>query len=71
MFSPLRRFEFGKMLLNIIPVLPGSAFVSKIFTEFSWSFRIIFGLVIGGFAVAGFFFLPNTLRVGEKETEER
>ncbi|GEM_PF-6257783 len=70
MFTPLRRFEFGKMLLNIIPVLIGSAFIAKIFTDYPWSVRISFSLIVAGVCLCGFFFLPGSLSKEEKEGGE-
>ena len=32
MFSNLRRYELGKMLLNLVPVLVGAGIASKLFT---------------------------------------
>jgi len=70
MFTPLRRFEFGKMLLNIIPVLVGAGFVSKIFTDLSWAVKIAFIVLIAVVGIIGFLFLPESLAKEEKERGE-
>ena len=67
MFTPLRRFEFGKMLLNIVPVLIGSGFVSKIFTDFPWGVRLVFGSIIALATISGFVCLPESLSETDKK----
>ena len=61
MFTPLRRFELGKMFLSVIPVLVGSAVFTKIFTEMTVSFRIGFATAIGAIGIAGFLILPKKM----------
>ena len=71
MFTPLRRFEFGKMLLNVIPVLLGSAIVTKIFTEFPMGFRLLLLVALLAVGIVAFFVLPKSMPKEEIDREER
>ena len=71
MFTPLRRFEFAKMLFSVVPVLVGSAIVSKIFTELPGKFRIALLAVIAVLCIMGFIMLPPNLENESKEPRRR
>ena len=62
MYTPLRRFELGKMLFNWATILLGANFASKFFTEFPrWvTIGVFFAIVI--LAVMGFFALPESMK---------
>ena len=61
MFTPLRRFELGKMMLNLVTVLVAAGVASKLFTEFTPSLRIILMVIIIGLGILAFFVLPKSM----------
>ena len=61
MFTTLRRFELGKMLLNLIPVVVGTGIASKLFTELPFGSKILIVPVVLGLVMSATLLLPPSL----------
>ena len=63
MFTPLRRFEVGKMLLNLVPVIVATGIASRFFTKLPLTARLGLFVAIVALVGLGILVLPDSMNV--------